>query len=537
MNRKWSKKKKITAAIIIICVAALAVAMCVILFSPEPPVQTELYDITSGSITESFDTTAIVQSSKQGNFEIYDGVKVNKVNVRVGDSVKKGDVLATFDTTSLNTLLSDKREAYTTAQNAYNDYLNGAYSAKNQLADIDKQVTALEKEITALEKTVSEEKKNAEESEASGNENVNNDELEALRKALNEVLGSNKLSERIVDRLLSEDSATAQMVTAIQNLLSSATFDMSALQSMTSSLMTENEKLLIEKELQLVQLKVQSSMLSAQSSDSLKSVYKTISDSAYEAYNTLAEQVNKLNSGWIAEDDGFVREINVKAGETYVSGSASTSSSQLDISSILASVTSGNYDVSSIISSLVGTSNSGMVVEYYPLEATFEVSKYDISKISMDQKVTVTTADGKEFPATVNYISAVAGSSSSSLNINSLLGSGATGSTITAKVEIENADRSLIIGMDVDISAALETKENVVLMPVEAMQYDKDNGYYVYIYDKEEKTVSMKQVVLGLFDGTNYEVLEGLEAGDTIVRAPTEAIKTAAEEGIGVIPS
>lgn len=531
MNKKWSKKKKITVAIIIVAIAALTAAVLYIAFKPEDPTVTQIHEITKGDITETFDTTAIVQSSNQKAFAIYDGVKVKEVNVRVGDSVKKGDVLATFDTTSLNSLLAEKREAYNTAQKAYNDYLDGAYSAKNQIAEMDKQISSLEREVEQLEKIVSEEKE-AVNKNNNENSEVNKDELKDLREALNELLGNNKLSEAVVNRLLSSDSATAQMVDAIKGLLSSATIDMSAIQSMTGAMMSENEKLLIEKELNLVQLNVQKSMLTAQSSDSLKSVYKTISDTAYEAYEEMANQVNSLNSGWIAQEDGFVREVNIKEGETYVSEKSSTAITP-DISSILASVTSGSYDVSSIISSLTGTSQSGMVVEYYPLEAAFEVSKYDISKISMDQKVTVTTADGKEFDAVVNYISAVADSSGGGININSLMGGGSgSGSTITAKVEIQKADRSVIIGMDVDLSAALETKNDVTLVPVEAIQYDNENGYFVFKYDEDEKIINRQTVVVGLFDGSNYEVLDGLSAGDKIVRAPTLTM----EDGQRVVP-
>lgn len=532
MNKKWSKKKKIITAVIIVAVVALAAAVLYIALKPEDPIETEIYQVQTGDITETFDTTAIVQSSNQGNFLIYDGVKIKEVNVRVGDNVKKGDVLATFDTTSLNALLSEKREAYNAAQQAYNDYLDGSFSAKSQQAEIDKQIATLEKEIVNLEKIVSEEKNNKNDNVSSGNAQASKDELAELREALKETLGNNKLADAMVDRLLSSDSATSQMVSAIKGLLSTATIDMSAIQSMTNGLMSENEQHLLEKELQLVQLKVQSAMLSAQSGDTLKTVYKTIADSSYDAYQEMATQVNSLNGGWIAAEDGFIREVNIKAGETYVSETAS-SAPQLDMSSILASVTSGNYDITNIISSLTGSSNKGMVVEYYPLEATFEVSKYDISKIYMDQKVTVSTVDGKKFDATVNYISAVADSSSSAgLNINSLMGGGAASNTLTAKVEIHDADRSVIIGMDVELSAALETKKDVLLIPVESIQYDNESGYYVFVYDAEEKVINRKTVVVGLFDGANYEVLEGLSEGDQIVRAPRMKM----EDGMRVVP-
>lgn len=558
MKKKWSRKKKVIAAIIIIAVLSLLAAVLYIAFKPEDPITTQIAEIEKGDITETFDTTAIVQSANQDVFEIFDGIKVETVNVRVGDNVKKGDVLATFDTSSLNSLLSEKRDAYNTAQKAYNDYISGAKNASAQLDEISAQVATLNKEIADLEKKVTAEKAEAEkkkeevtepvtqpqkESETKPEEQINEDDLKELREALKEVLGNNKMSDKIIDRLLSQDSATAQLVDALQELVGLTnvqmpsfempTIDMSAIESMTSSMISENEKLLIEKEIQLVQLKVQEGVFKTQSTDSLKSVYKTIADSAKDSYTALSSQVALFNTGWVAADDGFVREVNIKEGETVASAS-NKSGQQLDITSILATVTSGNYDVSKIISAFTGQSKNGIVLEYYPLEATFEVSKYDISKIHMDQKVTVTSADGKEYNATVNYISAVADSSGSGLNINALMGSGgATSNTLTAKVEIEKADRSVIIGMDVELSAALETKKDVTLVPVEAIQYDNESGYYVFKYNEKEKIIEKTSIVVGLFDGVNYEVVEGLEVSDKIVRAPLITMK----DGQSVVPA
>ena len=521
MNKKWSKKKKITAAILLVLVLALVAAVLYIALKPEDPTKAQLVEVKKGDITETFDTTAIVISANQAAFPVYDGIVVKDVNVRVGDNVKKGDVLATFDTTALNTLLTEKREAYNVAQKAYNDYLDNAYAASSQLSGIESQIATLEGEIKTLEDKIS------------GNQNASKatTENDELSQKLKELLGNNELAERIVDRLLSSGNSS-QMANIIMDILNNSGFDKSALDTITSSMIGGDEKLLLEKELQLVQLKVQAASLSVQSADALKEVYKTISDSAYESYTALAQQVNVLNKGWIAENDGFVREVNIKAGEVVSMASSSTPS--FDISSILASVTSGNYDITSILSSFASQSKNGMIVEYYPLEAKFEISKHDISKIYMDQKVTVVAADGKEYNGTVNYISAVAEGSSGGIDINSIMGSGSGASnTLTAKVEIENADRSIIIGLDVDVTAKLETKKDVMLIPVESIQYDNESGYFVFKYDEENKKVIKTSVVVGISDNTYYEVLEGVQVSDKIVRAPTMTMK----DGQSVVPA
>ena len=101
MNKKWSKKKKIIAAVIGVVVLALTASVIYIALKPEDPVETQIHDVTKGDITATFDTTAIVKSSNQGDFAIYDGVKIKEVNVRVGDNVKKGDVLCIIEAMKL----------------------------------------------------------------------------------------------------------------------------------------------------------------------------------------------------------------------------------------------------------------------------------------------------------------------------------------------------------------------------------------------------------------------------------------------------
>ncbi len=523
MDNKWTKKKKIWVAVATVLIAALIATVCYIAFRPDKPVSALITKAKIGDITETFETTATIESGKQTTFEITDGIKVEKVLVRVGDSVKAGDVLATFDTSSLNATLEEKRVSYTAAQNAYTKYLDTSYSASKDLKAIDGQISALEKEVAALEKKVEAEKKENTNPPKTETPVVSNSGkvVEELRDSLKDLFGNTKLGDKIADRLLSSDSSSAQMITALQNMLNaSSSFDMSAMSSLTSSMISENEKNLISKEFELVQLKVRQGTLSAQSGDGLKSVYKSIADTAKSSYESLAEQIDSFKKGWIAEADGFIREINIVEGQVFSSKKDNSPLSGMDMTSILGLVSSGSFDLSNILSSLTGSSQIGMIVECYPLNATFELGKYDISKIQLDSKVKVKSTSGDEFKGTVTYISPVA-TASSGININTIMGSStSSASTVTTKVSIDNPDRTLIIGMDVEISVDLQTKKNVLLVPVESIQYD-DSGYFVFKYDKDSKTIKKTTVEVGLFDSVNYEVLSGLENGDSLIKAPT----------------
>ena len=53
---------------------------------------------------------------------------------------------------------------------------------------------------------------------------------------------------------------------------------------------------------------------------------------------------------------------------------------------------------------------------------------------------------------------------------------------------IEQPDKSIIIGLSVDMSIKLETQKNATLVPVESIQYE-DGKSYIYLYDPDSKTV------------------------------------------------
>ena len=97
LNKKQKIVISIVAALLII---ALGVTAYVVI-SKKTRTAVALADVTAGDITETLKLSGTVNSENQASFEILDGTYVKSVNVRVGDAVKKGDVLATFDTSSL----------------------------------------------------------------------------------------------------------------------------------------------------------------------------------------------------------------------------------------------------------------------------------------------------------------------------------------------------------------------------------------------------------------------------------------------------
>ena len=103
------------------------------MFKPDAPPKVILTTVFSGDVTQTLDATGTVESANQDVFPILDGTKVLTVNFRVGDKIKKGDLLATFDTSSLSNLINDKQKAYNTAYETYSNAKNAAKSSSEDL--------------------------------------------------------------------------------------------------------------------------------------------------------------------------------------------------------------------------------------------------------------------------------------------------------------------------------------------------------------------------------------------------------------------
>ena len=464
-TKKWSTKRKVLVSILVILCAAIIAGVLYMFFKPDPLPQVSAAKVTRGSITQTLDMSGKVSSSQKGNFIPIDGTKVLTVNVKVGEYVKKGDVLATFDTSSLNSVLADKQQAYLTAVENYKNAKNTAVTSSAQLKEINARLAEIDKE---LEKQEKEQNKN------NGSDKNNQDKTDSE--------ASNKLWELISKALGMEDINAA---------------------------LKKLDELLNALQMEKMQLELKKVTLEAQSGVITQSTYKTIMEATKKELDSLTASLASLKKGWIAEYDGIVSEVNITPGETC----RSAATANIDISSII-DLASGNTNVSDIVNALLGQTQSGITVEYYPFVVDFVLGKADIFKVSLDMPCRVTAADDTVVDGVVTYISPVA-TQSSGVNISSLIGSGSANG-VDAKVTIEKPTSSVIIGLDVDVSIDVDSKDNVLIVPSEAVKNDS-NGTYVYIYNSKTKRIKSSKVELGLSDDTRYEIVSGCEEGDTVI--------------------
>lgn len=520
MEIKKSKKKLIFLIVTAVVILSMLGGVLYYIFKPDAPIDVTVINPERKDIVEAFETSAAVESQSQGKFTLIEGVSVTDVRVKVGDIVKKGDVLAQFDSSTLSSALSQKASDMNKAQKAYNDYLAEVKKAKSDISTYDQKIAQAQKTVDELEKKVDDQKAQPVESTANS---------QAAEDRLADMTEDKTLAQRIVSFFKGDDSALNKLISILDRIDSSTNVDLSSM--MSYSLTDSAQAKLIQAQLDLASLKITKSLLESQPRGSLESVYRSIAEYAEKSYLASKSQIDSLKYGWKAAQDGIVSEVNIKAGESVSPDNGSV----FDVSMLIDSVTSGTTDVSSILSSLTSQSKSGITVEYYPLEAEFIIGQSDIANISIGQEAKITTASGTELKGKVSFISAVA-KKSSGLDLGSLLDSSSSSSVtgVSAKVQIEKPTRDVIIGLDVNISIEVNRSKNAISIPVESIQYDGDQPY-VFVVKKEKKKffIYKQNVEVGLFDGSSYEILSGIDESADVVKSPTSTMK----DGVRIMPA
>lgn len=514
--QKKKKNKKVIVLCSVLAVAVLAVT-AYMLFKPEEKLAVSTVQVTKQTINETLDTTGTVSTASEKSFTLIDKVKVKTVNVKEGDTVKAGDVLATFDVSSLEAALTEKENNYEKALAAYN-------KAKNASSSASKKITSTKKEIAELEAQIEKLKAESQTTTAAAASTekkdpgvkVSDDLVKRFIKVAKRfgVEYNEETARKVLSSLLSAGSTGSDISGLLDNLStiagSNGSFDMTALAQMGGS-----SGALINAEMSLVQLKAQLATLELQSDDNYISIYKTVYENAQEEYQKALTQTNEMKKGWIADQKGLVSEVNIQVGET-VETKTVVDGKNVDISSIISSISSG-MDVSNMISAFFGSEKVGIKVLNYPLVADISLSKYDVLDVSVNQEVTVKSADNTVHEGKVSYVGAIATSSGSSLDISSIMSGSGNTNTIPAQVTIEDGGKSFIVGTDVDISIITDTQENALVVPVEAIVID-GSEVYVYVYDSEKSQAVRKEVTLGIANDTYYQVISGVNEGDVLIK-------------------
>ena len=202
--------------------------------------------------------------------------------------------------------------------------------------------------------------------------------------------------------------------------------------------------------------------------------------------------------------------------QTGVSGGSLAGASASAVSTVSQASSNGNAEEtadSSMVTVFTISKNENVLL-------SVNIDELDILSIQEGQKAAVTldALEGQEFEGEITKISRTASNSG-----------GVT--KYTAEVTIPK-EESMLAGMNASAVITIERKENVLTLSADALQ-ERGNRTFVYTETGEDGMLSGEvEVETGISDGTNVEIVSGLESGQTVYYHRV-ASENEGEEGFG----
>jgi multidrug efflux system membrane fusion protein len=105
-----------------------------------------------------------------------------------------------------------------------------------------------------------------------------------------------------------------------------------------------------------------------------------------------------------------------------------------------------------------------------------------------------------------------------------------TTGTVKLRALFDNSDGKLFPSQFVNVKLYVDTLRDQIVIPVAAVQRGSD-GNFVFVVSPD-KTVSQRQVTLGVQEGDNVAITQGLKAGDTVVVEGNDRLRDGAQVNI-----
>jgi multidrug efflux system membrane fusion protein len=226
----------------------------------------------------------------------------------------------------------------------------------------------------------------------------------------------------------------------------------------------------------------------------------------------LSAQQAKVNAdtGVVAADRANVEAASINLGYTRI------------VSPITGRVGLHLVDIGNIVSA---NQTTGIVVvtELSPISVTFTVPEDQVSTVMarMNSGATLTVTASDRSQANVIATGTLA-------TVDNVVDT--TTGTVKLRAIFDNKDGRLFPSQFVNVKLLVDTITDQVVIPVPAVQRGSD-GSFVFVVSPD-KTVSQRQVKLGVQDGDQVAILEGLKPGDTVVVDGADRLRDGAEVNI-----
>lgn len=507
VKKQKKKGKRLLILVIIIIIAVVAVAAVLARnrrsHSASSSVSTD--KVVRRTLQSSISATGTLRSKK--TTDVYassssaSGLKVKKVNVKVGDQVQKGDVICTFDVSAAKENLSDAKKAQKSEKETQQISVSSARESYDQA------VKSRKTNLASAQKTLDKARK----SKA--------DAKKAYQKAKKQVSDLKK-SVKALQRQVAEESETGSSEQTQQGLQ----------EQIQGQLQQQTQQTRLQQELQ----EQQTALTQAQSSlEQLKSAVST-ADSAIDQAKTAYDQTKQSQDSAVTAAKTQLDTAKASQGTSQSAAQVRTYQDIVDSGKLKAPV-SGT--ITAVNVSKGGSYTGSSVATIQNTDSFYIISSIDesdIADVTKNMKVLIKTdATGdRQMTGKVTYIAptgTASASSAASTGASSLTGMSSSTASVSSsgtsyEIHIKFAKGEDLSDLRADMTAKLslikgEVKD-ALAVPYDAVYTDK-NGKQV-LHKVTENADGSKST-------ENIRVNTGLESGYYVQILNTEGIREGME--------
>lgn len=469
-RRKKKNKKIIIIIVIVVAIVFVIIAIGGAISSMSKSMQAAMEEMASENedtfkvekqdVEQEITTSGTIIGIEKDAYVSPVTAKIEDIKVEVGQIVKKGDVLITYDASELGDNLEKVKIQAQSERAAGNESYEVANKAAGKVSEAKKRIDELNKDIKEIKKKISTLSKKVEKYE---------NQIKAAEEAATTDSGSTTDTEGN-ETQTTEDKSSSQTMSAA---------DQKAYKKAVSDLQEQNEKL-AEKQAELAE---QESIVAANEdvtvSESTKAQISANNQLSDMNVNDAEKSYDAAEAGITADKAGIVESIEVVKG-AYANE----------------------------------TQTLLTIIDADSIGVEFAISKDDLGSISKGQRARIVIGSN-EYEGTVDYVSRVAS--------NDIALGNSTSGTIMGRILIDNPDEDIYIGVSAKVYIFVGESKQTLVIPYETLNTDID-GDFVYIVNDQNK-IERRDVTLGIYSDEYYEVLEGLDEGDTVITNVTKDMK------------
>jgi|GEM_PF-343565 len=411
-------------------------------------------------------TGSITANDSQTVYSTINGVEVLAVNVEVGDTVQKGDVIAVLDSSTYEDKLASAEKELSVANAKQQIELQQAARNLNQ-ANVDALDNAKEQQ-TSVDRAATDygyiigDKEDAYEDYQDALEDVEDakDEYEKAKDKLKKLRKGNTVNYDGVE--YDPDDTATDAIAALKKVV-------------------ENKKDAVES----AEDKAETALRQyTNAQESMEKNYRNYDDAIEKQADTAEDAQRKIQD---AQDSLTIKQLESTVSSRQSEDNITEYKKQIDKCTIKAPISGVITSVDMEVGDETATDNNTICVIQdvtgYKVEGT--VDEYDVAKVKEGMTAVIKTeASSEELKGVVSFISPTPKTSS---NSNSQTSSSSSAAVYPIKVTLEGINDDVRIGMTAETNVLIDTAEEVLTVPYDCVVEKEDGTFVVYAVDDKMK--------------------------------------------------